>query len=155
MEESDDINCFLDVNEKTFHRQGLKLPYSREFIRRLYSACIVNKAGKIFLGRDNEGRIHAGVLIVWNENCAYYLMGGGDPALRNSGATSLVMWDAIQFASKISQIFDFEGSMLEPVERFIRGFGAKQTPYMSLTHSRSRRVSTALALQSTLRAWKY
>jgi hypothetical protein len=149
---TDDIDVFLDVNEKTFIRQGLRLPYSRSYVRKLYDACISHRAGKVFLAKDGDGRVHAGNLIVWNEHCAYYLMGGGDPFLRNSGATSLAMWNAIQFASKVSRIFDFEGSMIESVERFFRGFGAVQTPYFSLTHVRSKRVAMALGLRSTLRA---
>ena len=152
VEATDDIEAFLVVNEKSFLRQGMKLPYSRDYVRRLYSACLANDAGKIFLAKGADGRVHAGNLIVWNQHCAYYLMGGGDPELRNSGATSLAMWHAIQFASTVSQIFDFEGSMIEPVERFFRGFGAVQTPYFSLTHVRSKRVATALGLRSTLGA---
>ena len=63
---------------------------------------------------------------------AYYLMGGGDPALRNSGATALVLWSAIQFAASVAPAFDFEGSMLEPVERFVRAFGARPESYSAL-----------------------
>jgi hypothetical protein len=62
-------------------------------------------------------------------------MGGGDPALRNSGATSMVLWQAITFAATVTKRFDFEGSMLEPVERFFRAFGARQTPYFRVTRS--------------------
>ena len=29
-------------------------------------------------------------------------------------------------------MFDFEGSMLEPVEHFVRGFGGRQTPFFSV-----------------------
>lgn len=152
VESTDDVDAFLSVNEKSFLRQGLMLPYERDYVRRLYSACLANHAGKIFLAKGTDGRVHAGNLIVWNQHCAYYLMGGGDPELRNSGATSLAMWHAIQFASRVSRIFDFEGSMIEPVERFFRGFGAVQTPYFSLTHVRSKRVATALGLRSTFAA---
>ena len=152
VERSDDIEAFLDVNELTFLRQRLRLPYTRSYVKRLYAACEQNNAGAIFLARGKDGRVHAGILLVWNQHCAYYLMGGGDPEVRNSGATSLAMWEVIQFAASVSQIFDFEGSMIEPVERFFRGFGAVQTPYFSLTHVRSKRVAMALGLRSTLGA---
>lgn len=152
VEATDDIDAFLAVNEKTFLRQGLRFPYSNDYVRKLYTACVANRAGKIFLARGHDGRVHAGNMIVWNQYCAYYLMGGGDPSLRNSGATSLAMWHAIQYASTVSRIFDFEGSMLQSVERFFRGFGAIQTPYFLLTHIRSKRAAMALSLRSTLRA---
>lgn len=83
--------------------------------------------------------MHAAAYIIWDENSAYYLMGGGNPELRTSGATSLVMWEAIKFASDVTKHFDFEGSMLEPVERFFRAFGAEQVPYFQISRM-SRRM---------------
>lgn len=154
IERSSDIDAFLDVNELTFLRQGMNLPYPRSYVKRLFAACEQNNAGTIFLARGKDGRMHAGNLLVWNQHCAYYLMGGGDPEVRNSGATSLAMWQAIQFAASVSQTFDFEGSMIEPVERFFRGFGAIQTPYFSLTHVRSKRVATLMAARSLVQAWR-
>ena len=71
-------------------------------------------------------------IIFWNPDSAYYLMGGRNPKLRSSGATSLCMWEAIQFSASVTKSFDFEGSMNEPVERFFRAFGAVQTPYFSI-----------------------
>lgn len=124
-----DVDRFLDLNEMTFKRQGKKLPYSRELVRKLDKACTERTCRKIFFAEDSEGKIHAALYIVWDEYSAYYLMGGGDPELRTSGATSLAMWEAIKFASTVTKSFDFEGSMLESVERFFRGFGATQTPY--------------------------
>jgi hypothetical protein len=132
------IDALLDVNELTFIRQGKQLPYGRELVKRLNEACAAHDARKIFFGRDEEGNIHAAVYIVWDDNSAYYLMGGGDPEFRNSGATSLCMWEAIQFAATVTKCFDFEGSMMEPVERFVRAFGAKQVPYFSITKTNSR-----------------
>ena len=34
------------------------------------------------------------------------------------GATSLLMYESIKFASTKVDCFDFEGSMIEPIERF-------------------------------------
>lgn len=132
------IDDFLTINAKTFERQGMGLPYTKSFIQRLDTACMANNARKIFIAEDEQGRHHAGVYIIWDEQNAYYLMGGGDPELRASGATSLCMWEAIQFAATVTRGFDFEGSMIEPVERFFRAFGAIQTPYFSITKTPSR-----------------
>ena len=71
----------------------------------------------------------------------------GDPELRSSGATSLCMWEAIAHATSVTTRFDFEGSMIESIERFFRGFGAEQTPYFHITKTPSRlfRARQALA----------
>jgi len=34
-------------------------------------------------------------------------------------------WTRIELASKLGLPFDFEGSMQEPIERFVRSFGAR------------------------------
>jgi len=135
-----DIEAFLTLNEKVFARQNMALPYTIDFVRRLDKAAAQNQARKIFIAEDEQGRHHAGVYLIWDDNTAYYLMGGGDPDLRNSGATSLCMWEAIQFAATVTKSFDFEGSMIEPVERFFRGFGAVQTPYFSISKTNSKLI---------------
>jgi len=132
------IDDFLALNVQTFERQGMNLPYSPSFIQRLDDASASNNARKIFIAEDDQGQRHAGIYIIWDEQSAYYIMGGSDPELRASGATSLCMWEAIQFAATVTKSFDFEGSMMEPVERFFRAFGAIQTPYFSITKNNSR-----------------
>jgi len=146
-----DIEHFLDINSLTFKRQGKSLPYSRELARRLDAACVEHQARRIFFAEDAQGQIHAAIYIVWDENSAYYLMGGGNPELRNSGATSLLLWEGIQFAAKVTQKFDFEGSMIESVERFFRAFGARQIPYFQLTRM-SRRLKLLMAGRDMVKA---
>ena len=46
------------------------------------------------------------------------------------------MWESIKFASSFAKEFDFEGTMVESIERFIRGFGAIQKPYFQLSKVR-------------------
>ena len=146
-----DVDDFLVLNAKTFDRQGKKLPYSPEFIRRLDQACQANNARRIFIAEDEQSNHHAGVYIVWDEQSAYYLMCGGCPTLRSSGATSLCMWEAIQFSATVTKSFDFEGSMIEPVERFCRAFGAVQTPYFSIRKTPSRLIRLRRHLSDLLR----
>lgn len=128
------INNLMALNEMTFSRQGKVAPYSSGFVERIVEAAKAREKCQWFIAQDNKGQNHAGVLIIWDEQSAYYLISGGNPELRNSGATSLCLWEAIKFASTVTKSFDFEGSMIEPIERFFRGFGAVQTPYYMLTH---------------------
>lgn len=142
------VDDFLVLNRMTFSRQGMDLPYTEAFVHSLDQACAARQARKILIAEDDQGRRHAGVYIVWDQNSAYYLMGGGDPELRNSGATSLCMWEAIKFAATVTQRFDFEGSMIEPVEKFFRAFGAQQTPYFSVRKTPSHILKTVHFLRN-------
>jgi hypothetical protein len=134
-----DIETFLEVQKKTFQRQGLQIPYDPDVARRLDLAGSQHDAKRIFFAEDAQGKIHAAVYIVWDSDTAYYLMGGNDPELRNSGAASLLLWEAIKFSAGVTRCFDFEGSMIAPIERFFRAFGARQVPYFRVSRA-SRRM---------------
>ncbi|MEN3295666.1 MAG: hypothetical protein V7642_4919 [Burkholderiales bacterium] len=144
------LEAFLALNRMTFARQGMSVPYSEAFVRRIDAACAERDCRKFFIAVDPEGRHHAGNYIVWDENSSYGLMNGSDPALRNSGAVSLCMWAAIKHAAQVTQRFDFMGSMLEPIERFFRGFGAVQVPYFNISKTPSRMLRVRQGLISVM-----
>jgi len=148
------LDEFLELNDKVFTRQGMSMPYQVDLVRRIDDACKERGCRKIFMAKDAKGRGHAAAYVVWNEESTYYLMGGSDPELRNSGATSLVLWEAIQFASGVSRVFDFEGSMLESVERYVRAFGGVPKRYFTITHSRSKKYRVKRALQQLIQEVK-
>tara|TARA_B100001063_G_C16746734_1_gene547975 strand:- start:440 stop:1429 length:990 start_codon:yes stop_codon:yes gene_type:complete len=140
------IEDFIELNRKVYKRKNIKIPHNEQTFINLDKACAQRNARKIFIAVDADGMHHAGVYIVWDKNSAYYLMGGSDPELRNSGANSLCMWEAIKFASTVTKEFNFEGSMMEPVERFFRAFGGKQ----KLVFNVSKTPSLLLRLRSSL-----
>ncbi len=130
-----ELDQLLDLNELTFRRQGLPLPYSHEYVKRIDAACKQHGARKMFFAVDSKDRLHAAAYIVYDQKSAYYLIGGGNPDLRNSQGHSLVLWEAIKYASTVSKSFDFEGSMHNNIEAFFRGFGGRQMPYLEITKS--------------------
>ncbi len=133
VEDDHPIEDLIELQNKTFKRQGRPSRDDGEVLRRLDDALQKRDARKLLCAVDPEGRIHAASYFVYDSNCCYYLVGGGDPELRTSGASSLLMWEGICFASTVSDSFDFEGSMIEPIERFFRAFGGIPTPYWRVT----------------------
>lgn len=128
------VTDFYDLFSQTFKRQGLKPPASLEYMKRIDSVLAEKKQRKMFFAVDNEGRVHSALYLIWDGVSAYVHMIGENPELRNSGAGSLLIWEAIQFTKnslKLSQ-FDFLGSMIESVETVRRSFGAKQVPYFQI-----------------------
>lgn len=123
------LDALMSVNEKTFRRQGLPVPYKEDLVRRIDKTLSERDARKVLIARDQLGSIHAGAYIAYDDLSAYYLFGGGDPELRMSGAASLVLWEAIKISAMRVKCFDFEGSMFEQIERFFRHFGGRQRPY--------------------------
>lgn len=130
------LDRFYDVWSKTFARQGLRPPYAFEQLERLDAACAKRGAREILFAEDDAGRVHAVTYLVWDEHAAYPLLAGADPELRASGASSLLMWEAMLRARRVTDVFDFEGSMIQPVERFLRAFGGRQAPYLRVSRAR-------------------
>jgi GNAT acetyltransferase-like protein len=152
VEVRDDLSLdrWYAVWQKTFERQSLQPPVSLAALERLDAACGARGARAMLFAQDAAERLHAVSYIVWDHNGAYFLLGGGDPELRTSGAGSLLMWEGIKRAGAVTDSFDFEGSMLKPVERFFRAFGSRQTPYLRVSRLSSP-AGAALALRE---AWR-
>ncbi|WP_165176241.1 GNAT family N-acetyltransferase [Desulfovibrio sp. ZJ369] len=127
IEQSDDIGAFLDIYAGTWKRQGKRTPHST-LIRNIDAACASHSCRRMLFAVDEGGRRHAATYIVWDQDAAYYLLGGSDPKLRQSGAHTFVVWESILQASKYVDVFDFEGSNIRSIEKNFRAFGARQTP---------------------------
>lgn len=127
------VDDFLRIQEMTFERQHLPAPKERKILKNIIATCRQRNQGDLWGAYDDKGNLHAVAFIVWQESSAYYLAGGGNPALRSSGAHSLLLWESIRFAAHHTSVFDFEGSMIPGVERFFREFGAIQTPFFTIT----------------------
>lgn len=143
-------DVLMQVCQKTFQRQDSKgLP--EQVVRRIYETCEKRGSGRSFFAVDEQNRVHATAYLVWDDRTAYYLLGGGDPELRNSGAHSLILWEAIKYSVTVSRSFDFEGSMLEPVERFFRAFGARQVPYHQVSRINNRWLRAGMLFGKTMK----
>lgn len=149
-----DPQVLIPLIEKTFHRQDMGIPKDKTFFERLFKRALQQKQGQMFVAKDPENKDHAGVFVVWDQQTTYYLIGGGDPELRTSGASSLCLWEAIQFSRNHTPIFDFEGSMIEPIERYFRAFGGEQTPYHSLSKVSSKSLKSIRLLKDLVKLWR-
>lgn len=145
------LEDLLLLNERTYARQGVRSPDSPELVRRLDAACAERGARRILGAVDSRGRVHAALYVVWDERTLYALINARDPELQAVGSNTLLYWEAIRLASEVSRVFDFEGSMLEPIEHYFRGFGGRQTPYFSISRA-GLKAKPVLAAWSTRQA---
>jgi len=132
LDESGTPDDLYQLLQATYANQGRTAGYAPDVLRRAVDAALQRGQGRLLIAHDKAGKRHAGLFTVWNEEVTYYLVGGSDPSIRSSGAMSLLMWNAIQYAHTVSHCFDFEGSMQPGIERFVRGFGSVQVPYFQV-----------------------
>jgi hypothetical protein len=124
-----DAAAFAEVNEKTYKGKGGRQPYSKKRLVNLLNRLSEQKCLCMKSVKDREGNIHSVAAIVYDRRSANLILNGTDPAYRQFGGNSMLIDCMIEFASKKCEIFDFEGSMHEQIEKFYRGFGGELTPY--------------------------
>jgi hypothetical protein len=145
------VDVLHELNRQIFERQGLPAPYDAQLLRRLDRACAERGANATLFAVDTRDRVQAAAFVVHDGDVSYLLTSGVDTALRGSGAQSFLTWAAIRQSAAVSGSFDFAGSMLEPVERFNRAFGARQRPYLFVRRTRAQ-VTPLLIAQDRARA---
>lgn len=126
------IDTLMDIMNKTFSDQGRSYPVPYQVIKNVVTESEKHHAGKMFCAADSEGNVHACAYFVYDQNVFYYLIGGKDSKYKNSNAQTLILWEAIKYASSVSKIFDFEGSMVEGIETFFKRFGGLPVVYYEI-----------------------
>jgi predicted N-acyltransferase len=148
--ESGDIEQFYRLNTMTFDRQGIKIPYSLEFIKNLYQKLKEKNACKIFVATHKKKAI-ATAFLVYDTRSVFYLMGGLDSDRKELGGMDMVLYRSIEFVLDNRLDFDFEGSMVESIEKYFRSFGAVQTPYHKVMKTRSKLWSLRNCIKDLVR----
>ena len=136
----------IRLSKDTFDRQSMNVNW--DMLPKTYQYELNKRGlGRTFIAYTPAREAIAGLLLVWDNRCAYYLMGGYKQEAAHRGAMSLAFWQAINYAHTIGlQTFDFEGSDVPQIERFFRKFGARLTPYY-----RARKTSRWLESYLSLR----
>lgn len=138
------IDEVIRMNDMTFQRQGIGTPFDHDLLRRLDAAAAQHGGSVKLVAEDADGRIHGAYHMVYDARSSHGIVNGGDPEVRNSGAGPLLCWEAIRRATQVTKRFDFGGSMIQPIEAFVRNFGATQVPYLKVT-GMSRRMRVLMA----------
>ncbi|MCH8290364.1 GNAT family N-acetyltransferase [Candidatus Poribacteria bacterium] len=129
-----DFNDMFALVEKTFDRQNEKVTFKSAALQ--YNKVLLEKGlCNSIIAKDRDGNPIASIYIVWDKKRSYLLLAGYDPVNTHRGASACAIWHAIKFTKEelgLNQ-YDFEGSMLEPVEQFYRKFGGTLTPYYSVS----------------------
>lgn len=128
------LSAFHRVSALSYQRQQMPFPFSYAYLEKLITALRTKDAGQVFYAVDQAGQIHSTALLLWDKRSSYLSIIGDDPALRATGGGIWLVWQLIQHTQEKLHLdtFDFLGSMIEPIERVRRQFGAQQTPYFAV-----------------------
>lgn len=125
-----DMKIILDLVLKTFTRQSKHV--NQECLERILFS-YATPANSYAYATYMDDRPIAGVFIVHDKSTAYDLLAGYDEEHRHHGAGAYALFEAITHAQQLGlKTFDFEGSVIPPIERYFRGFGGQLVTYYSV-----------------------
>lgn len=137
--DTDDIMKLVGIKEKALSKKGQKLTIDKSYFEGINQYIKSTERARILSIYNKDQNLLAILLLVWDRDTAYYLYGASNPGFDSSGAMALLLWEAIKISKENGQkTFNFEGSMIESVERFFRGFGGIQTPYFVVRKTTSK-----------------
>ena len=122
-----------------FHTQCMaarkrKMTYSREFLLVLERKARRMKQCEILSICNADGKPYAAAFLIWDQHYMYYLIPAFDPIFRESGASALLVLEAMKMAREKHVRFDFEGSMDKGVAKHYKQFGSTPFTYFSVEH---------------------
>jgi hypothetical protein len=140
---SDDIAKMYDLIQASFDAQHIATPYNYSLFKQLDVALSTHNSRTIYFAADQKGQAQSGIYIAHDRDTSYCLATGKlDDAHR--GAVSLLLWESIKDSMTEGRSFDFEGSMIEGIDRFFRSFGGEQVPYFKLLKFKNRYVAAVM-----------
>ena len=142
---------FYENHKMTLKKQGAEISYSKDLFKKIYEEGYKRDQAKTIAAYDKEGNLHAALFVIWDGMSAYDLISTIDPDYRTYGAASLLIKEILKFTATKTNKFDFEGSMIEPVERSFRQFGATQTPYFQIQKCNSKIIKLVGMVKTILR----
>lgn len=108
-------------------------------IRKLIETLAQKRVLKIVTCRDKNGIVVAAVCLICWEKRIINLLPVSSKAGKEMKAMFLIMNQIVEQHAEREILLDFEGSRVEGVARFYRGFGPKNQPYYTIERCRPKR----------------
>ena len=126
------VEDFYRFHTQCLQEQGKQISYSREFLLVLERKTARLQQSQILSICNADNEVLAAAFLVWDRYNMYYLIPCYAPAHKDSGASALLVLEAIKLARQKGVAFDFEGSMIRGVANHYKQFGSTRTLYYSV-----------------------
>lgn len=123
---------FYRFHTRCLQARKRECSYSREFLLVLERKARRLGQCEILSICNADGAPYAAAFLVWDTKSMYYLIPAFDPAFKESGASALLVLEALKLAREKHVIFDFEGSMDRGTAKHYKQFGSIPTTYFSV-----------------------
>ena len=104
-------------------------PKIYERLRKAITKALINGSGQLVYAWNSEGNFLGGTFFQDSLTRSIYLFSGASAACKNTGAMFLIVKNRMLEMLDSNKVIDFEGSDIEGIARFYKGFGAEPLRY--------------------------
>lgn len=112
-----------------------KISYSREFLLVLDRKARRLKQCQILSICNADGQVYAAAFLIWDKNYLYFFLPCYDPAFGESGASALLVLEAMKMARERHLRFEFGDPSDKITLKEHKQFAPTPVPYFSVEHS--------------------
>ena len=126
------------VEFKSFYERYSKINTDRIYIKHLnefIEVCLKKGKGKIYSCKDTDHNILSTVFILKEDNRLYYHTAVTSEPGFSKRASFFFVSELIKEYADTNNILDFEGSQVDGIARFFKGFGAIYSPYFLIKNT--------------------
>ena len=149
-----DVEEFYRFHSRCLESRKRQCSYTREFLIVLERKARRLKQCEIISICNADGQPYAAALLVWDKRYLYYLVPTFDAAFKDTGASALLVLEAMKLAREKQVHFDFEGSNDRGIANHYKQFGSTPVTYFSVEKYYKPLFSIVIWLQK-IREWRF
>ena len=117
--------------EEVFKRQNMKPHYGKSRMQRIFNSATELGGQRIYTA-VKDGEVVAVLWVLFDQNFSYNFMSGAKEEVRSFQPNTLLLHRAISEAFQNQQSFDFFGSSIPSIQRYVRSWGAEPVSYFAV-----------------------
>ena len=131
------VNEFIQLIKNNIELKAENLSSEKyRDIQKIINLSVQNQRGEIMSVHDEENNLLAAVFFIFSHKKAYYLFAASTEEGKEKRAMFLLVDEFIKKYSEKNLTLDFEGSNIEGLSRFYKGFGATDCQYITIKQNR-------------------
>lgn len=130
------LDEFVPFHVAYYKQKGQSDLIPGDLMRRVITSSCIRKQGLLWgLRQRSDNKLMAAWFVAFDDQCGWSLLLALSKEAPH-GAMSFLIWQVLRHLSTLTRSFDFEGGMDYNLAYFYNSFGATQTPYHCVYHSR-------------------
>ena len=126
---TDDADLVARLHDESWRDRGKTPPLSRPATAGLLNAVMKAGLAECMIAHDAEGRVVGFLALAIGQEAVYTWLYGSPAETGDTGADSLLIWDAVRRYADTHSRMDLVGANIPGIVFFKKGFGGELTPY--------------------------